>query len=145
MQQIDLRGFIKHLETFKVTQDSEGEGTAISGAGLSGITFIFDIGETLDTLSGSDKFELKVQKSITENFSSPVAAVVGDLSNADGELSAATILIDDNAEDGVQHLIHTLIDADYDWYRAIIDVTGTHANGTPICISAYRHNFSTVS
>ena len=145
MQQIDLGGFIKHLENFTVTQESEGLGTAISGAGLSGITFIYDVGESLDTLSGSVYFTLKVQKSVDSAFSSPVAAVVADLSNASGLLSAATITIDDPSEDGVQHLIHTTIDADYDYYRAIIDVTGSHSNGTPINIAAYKHHATLVS
>jgi len=145
MHEFNLNAIEVALEPFVVTQDSEGLGAAIDSAGCSGITFVINIGESLDTLSGSVYHTFTIQKAIDSAFTSPVDCSASELSNASGTLSAATIVVDDPAEDGVVHILHVTPDADYRYYRLEDDVTGTHTNGTPIGAIAIKHFETSVS
>jgi hypothetical protein len=89
---------------------------------------LFAIGASADTLSGSVKFEPKLQHS-----DAPGSGFV-DVPAA--ELDGTLSVIDAAAEDEVVQAVSYLGAKRY--LRAFVDFTGTHTNGTPLAALVIR-------
>ncbi len=135
----------KALETIVVNNDSEGTGEVIDLQGYESAEMIVAVGESLDTLSGSVYFELKLQHGDLANGTDMAAVAVGDVL---GDWATGGIFetIDAPAEDGAVFSVGYIGAKRY--IRLFVDVTGTHTNGTPIgavCVLARdRHIGTTV-
>lgn len=102
---------------------------AIDLQGYDSLAVLFDIGQSGDTLSTSVYWTLKLQESDDNSSYTDVSA--SDLHN-----SAATIVVDDPAED------ETVLKFGYKggkrYVKGLAVKSGTHTNGTPIGIIAVK-------
>jgi hypothetical protein len=106
---------------------TEGTGVAVDLKGYEGALVLFNIGNSLDTLSGSVYVTLSVQDS--DNGSTGWA----DLASTKYRIDEGSLLIDDPAEDSIQTAVTVLAGAGVKRYiRPLITFTGTHTNGFPI-------------
>lgn len=114
---------VKSILSIVGNNTTEGTGASADLQGFNGAKVVFNIGTSLDTLSGSVYITLKVQESDDDSAWNDVA---------DGDLlgGANAIVIDAAAEDDVIH------ERGYRgikrYIRALIEFTGTHTNGFPI-------------
>ncbi len=112
---------------------ADANGTGVDTRGFDSTTIVFLVGESGDTLSGSVFIELEVEDS-------PDNSAWTDVDNADltifitGATNTGTVaLIDAAAEDDSIHSTGYL--GDKRFVRPVINVTGTHTNGTPIGVA----------
>jgi len=100
------------------------------------VTFMVLVGESGDTLSGSVKIELEIEDSDDDSSFSDAADadVQGYVA---GTNDGCFAVIDAAAEDDVVAIATYHGSARY--ARCVINVTGTHTNGTPIGAIAIRH------
>ena len=104
--------------------------TAVDAQGFNSLAVLFDVGQSGDTLSGSVFWTLKLTECDTSGGSyTDVAAE--DLYN-----SAATVVIDDAAEDEV--IVKFGYKGSKRFIKAVATTTGTHTNGTPLSIIAMQ-------
>lgn len=123
---------------FKVTQcvdpatiTSDTNGTAVDMSGYNQCAFYALVGESGDTLSGSVYIELEVEESDDNSTFSDVADA--DLINyVDGNNDGCFGVIDAAAEDDACY--KTAYRGTKRYVRPVINVTGSHSNGTPIGI-----------
>lgn len=103
-------------------------------AGYSGVDFTVLVGESGDTLSGSVKIELEVQES--DDDSTFTAAADADITGAvTGTNTGTFAVIDAAADDDAVHVCKYIGSKRYS--RVVVNVTGTHSNGTPIGAVAF--------
>lgn len=95
--------------------------------GYDAAQVIISVGESGDTLSGSVKWDFKLQDSDNDSDYEDVA--VGDLHNA-----VATQTIDAAAEDDTALVFGYKGSKRY--LQAVATATGSHSNGTPMAITA---------
>ena len=116
-----------------ITADTDG--SSVDLLGYSRVVFYALVGESGDTLSGSVKIELEVEDSADDS-------TFADAADADltqyvaGTNDGCFALIDAAAEDDAVYMTEYRGAARY--VRPVINVTGTHSNGTPIGIVALR-------
>ena len=120
---------IKGILAIVANNTTEGTGVGVDLLGYEGALVIFNIGTSLDTLSGSVKIQLDVQESDDNSAWSNVAA--GDLLGGDD-----AIVIDAAAEDDVIHQRGYIGTKQY--IRPLITFTGTHTNGFPVSAVVVR-------
>jgi len=95
------------------------------------------VGASGETLSGSVKIELEIEES--DDDSTFDDAEDADLSSSVSGTNAGTFaVIDDGAEDAVYTTSYKGDNTKKRYVRPVINVTGTHTNGTPIGILAVR-------
>ena len=110
-----------------MTADANGNG--IDTRGFDSVMLAASVGASGDTLSGSVKIELELEESDDDTTYTDVAD--SDLLNAvDGTNDGTFAVIDDPAEDDAVYL--TGYRGTKRYVRVVVNVTGTHTNGTPI-------------
>jgi hypothetical protein len=131
----DLENIIKDTKCLTpqvVTTDQDG--TAVDLKGYREATFFAMVGASGDTLSGSVKIELELEDS--DDNSTFADCADADLSNAvAGTNDGCWGLIDDPAEDDT--VLSVTYRGSSRYVRPVVNVTGTHSNGTPIAIIGF--------
>lgn len=121
------------LDPVVITADADS--ASVDLAGYGGVTFYALVGESGDTLSGSVKIELEVEESDDDSTFTDVANA--DLSNSVTGTNVGTFaVIDAAAEDDAVYAVSYRGNSRY--VRAVVNVTGTHTNGTPVGVLAIR-------
>lgn len=119
--------YIQSIDPVTLTADANG--TGVDTRGFDSTTILFLVGESGDTLSGSVKIELEVEDSPDDSVWTDVADT--DLTIfVSGTNTGTVAVIDAAAEDDSIHSTGYLGDKRY--VRPVVNVTGTHTNGTPI-------------
>ena len=124
---IDTKGAIPvvGINSIVVNNTSEGTGSAVDLAGYDGALMIFNVGASLDSLSGSLYGTFQWQESSTTT-----AGDFTDIAAADLLGGANAVVIDAAAEDELV-LYRNYIGAKR-YVRLLVTITGTHTNGWPI-------------
>ncbi len=135
-----IRDFLNHFKVEQVVDPavitSDTDGSSVDLLGYNWVTFLALVGESGDTLSGSVKIELEVEDSDDDS-------TFADAADADvqgfvaGTNDGCFAVIDAAAEDDATYKCTYKGSSRY--VRPVINVTGTHTNGTPIGIVAIRH------
>lgn len=100
------------------------------------VRHVVDLGNSGDTLSGSVKIELEVQHS--DDDSTWVACADTDITGAVAGTNTGTYaVIDAPAEDSA--IFTTEYIGGKAYTRTVLNVTGTHTNGTPISVQYIRY------
>ena len=116
-----------------LTADADGAGIDLQG--YEGCLFVANVGVSGDTLSGAVIIELELEESDDDSTYTDVADadMIGAVA---GTNDGCWAFIDDPAEDDV------VVKAQYlgklQFVRAVVNVTGTHSNGTPISVTAEK-------
>lgn len=119
-----------------LTADEDGAGIDLQG--YEGCLFVANVGVSGDTLSGSVYIELELEESDDDSTYTDVADA--DLTGfVAGTNDGCWAFIDDPAEDDV--VIKCQYMGDLQFVRAVVNVTGTHSNGTPISITAVKTGY----
>lgn len=134
------KDFISNFKTDQVVDPvvitTDTDGASVSLVGYDACTFIALVGESGDTLSGSVKIELEVEDS--DDDSTFADAADADLQGyVAGTNDGCFAVIDAAAEDDNEFVATYKGSGAY--VRPVINMTGTHTNGTPIGIVAIRH------
>jgi hypothetical protein len=116
-----------------ITADTDG--SSVDLLGYDRVVFYALIGESGDTLSGSVKIELEVEESADDSSFTDVADAHLTKYVA-GTNDGCFALIDAAAEDDAVYM--TEYRGSKRYVRPVINVTGTHSNGTPMGIVALR-------
>ena len=133
-------GFEYNQSIDPVTLTADADGATVDTRGFDSTTILFLIGESGDTLSASDYIELEVEDS-------PDDSAWTDCENADltnfetGTTNTGTIKKVVLGDDDEQYSAGYIGDKRY--VRPVVNVTGTHTNGTPIgaaVINGHAHN-----
>lgn len=120
-----------------VVTTADANGASVDMLGYDCVTFLALIGESGDTLSGSVKIELEVEDSADDSsFSDAADADVKGF--VAGTNDGCFGVIDAAAEDDAVY--KCTYHGSERYVRPVINVTGTHTNGTPIGIVAIRHS-----
>lgn len=115
------------LETQTFTADGNGNG--IDTRGFDSVMLAAAVGISGDTLSGTVMIELEVEESDDDSIYTDVAD--DDLLNFVAGTNGGTFaVVDDAAEDDAVYL--TGYRGSKRYVRVVVNVTGTHTNGTPI-------------
>lgn len=115
---------------------ADTDGSSVDMVDYDACTFLAMVGVSGDTLSGSVYIELEVEESVDDSSFTDVADA--DLTDyVAGTNDGTFALINDPAEDDV--LAKTTYIGSKRYVRPVVNVTGTHTNGTPISIIAIRH------
>ena len=110
--------------------------TSVDLLGYEGVTFLALIGASGDTLSGSVFIELEVEHSDDDTtFADAADADIRDAvaGTNTGTFAKVDALTEDDALYKAQYV------GSKRYVRPVINLTGTHTNGTPIGIVAVRH------
>ena len=136
MRGIDLlSNFQADILTEVAVLNSDTDSTAVDLSAYRGCTFYALLGESADTLDGSNYIELEVEES-TDN-STFTDAADGDIRNAvTGTNTGTFALINAATEDQLAYSTQYLGTKRY--ARVVINFTGTHTTGIPITIFALR-------
>lgn len=127
----------KVLDPDTITTDTNC--TGVDTLGFDSLLFLVNVGESGDTLSGSVKIELEVEESDDDSTYTDVADA--DLTNyVAGTNDGCFAVIDAAAEDDTRHIVGYKGSKRY--ARVVINVTGTHTNGTPMAASAIQGHAS---
>ena len=123
------------VETVVVTADANG--ASIDMQGYNSLMVIGAIGASGDTLSGSVYIELELEESDDDSTFTDVADA--DLQNSvTGTNTGTFAVINDPAEDS--QVYKTGYKGTKRYVRPVVNVTGTHTNGTPIALLMVRGN-----
>lgn len=128
----------KSLTPIVVNNDTEGTGLAVDGQGYDSVEHVVYVGISGDTLSGSVLINLRIQAGTLAD-SSDMADVnsATDLIGVSADLTTGIFAtVDDPAEDDAVFKIGYRGVKRYT--RVLLDVTGTHTNGTPCAAIAMR-------
>lgn len=99
------------------------------------VMLLFSVGNSADTLSGSVFIELEVEESDDDAAWNDVPDA--DLTNTVTGTNVGTVaLIDAPAEDTARFIVGYKGNKRY--VRGVLNLTGTHTNGTPIAVSAIQ-------
>jgi hypothetical protein len=132
----DFENNIKHtqvLDPVVLTTDTDCDGVDLLGYGSC--AFYVMVGESGDTLSGTVYIELEVEESDDDSTYSDCAdAVVTN--TVSGNNTGTFAKIDAAAEDDAVYMCEYRGSKRY--ARVVINVSGTHSNGTPIAVLALR-------
>lgn len=117
------------------TVTSDTNSSELDLKGYDSAMLVFNVGESGDSLSGSIKIELEVEESDDNSTWTDVADA--DLTNVVSGTNDGTVaVIDAAAEDDSVHIVGYKGTKRY--VRGVINLTGTHSNGTPMSVSGVR-------
>lgn len=125
--------FTQIIDPATITSDTNS--TSVYMKGYDEVLFLVNVGESGDTLSASVKIELEVEESADDSTYTDVADadlvkyVAGTNDGCFGVIDAA-------AEDDTPYF--TAYRGNSDYARVVLNLTGTHSNGTPISVTAIR-------
>lgn len=115
------------------TLTADANSSSVDSQGFRSLMLVANIGESGDTLSSSVKIELEVEESSDNSTWTDVADA--DLIDAvSGTNDGTFALIDAPAEDDSVYKVGYIGDKRY--VRVVVNLTGTHTNGTPVSVSA---------
>ena len=117
-----------------VAMTASTDSAVIDQKGFESLSVIVAVGNSLDTLSGSVKWTIKLQHSDASG-SGYEDVTTTDLLNAE-----ASIVIDAPAEDTLA--LKFGYKGAKRFVKAVITATGTHTNGTPIAVLALQGDAS---
>lgn len=125
--------FSQSLDPATITSDTNC--TSVDMKGYDEVMFLVNIGESGDTLSASVKIELEVEESDDNSTFTDVADA--DLVNyVAGTNDGCFGVIDAAAEDDA--IFITAYRGDARYVRVVLNLTGTHSNGTPISVTTIQ-------
>lgn len=114
---------------------ADANGASVDMLGYNSVMFLALVGETGDTLDGSNYIELELEESDDDStFTDCADADVRD--TVTGTNTGTFALINAAAEDDT--LYYAQYTGSKRYVRPVINVTGTHTNGTPIGIVALQ-------
>jgi len=117
-----------------LTADSSA--SAIDTLGYDMVVIEFHIGNSADTLSGSTKIELEIQHGETDTTA---ACDDADITGAVSATHTGTCaVIDAPAEDSL--IVTTQYLGGLRYIKPVINLTGTHTNGTPCAVTVLLGN-----
>tara|TARA_R110000796_G_scaffold27008_4_gene74637 strand:+ start:3239 stop:3682 length:444 start_codon:yes stop_codon:yes gene_type:complete len=115
-----------------VTVTADANSASVDLDGYESLCLLVNVGESGDTLSGSVYIELEVEESVDDSTWTDVADA--DLTNyLAGTNDGTFALVDAAAEDDARFIVGYKGTKQY--VRVVINVTGTHTNGTPIAVT----------
>ena len=128
--------------TIKVTQlvdpaatTADVDSASVNMQGYNSVMFVVNVGETGDTLDGSNYIELEIEESTDDStFTDAADADVRD--TVTGTNTGTFAKIDDGAEDDAVYTAQYTGNQRY--ARVVLNVTGTHTNGTPISVTSLQ-------
>ena len=136
---MNIRDFANNLKVDQVVDPvvitADADGASVDMKGYGSLAFYALIGATGDTLDGSNYIDLELEESDDDSSFSDVAdadvrnSVTGTNTGTFARINAAD-------EDDAVYLGQ--YDGSSRYVRPVINVTGTHTNGTPIGIIAVR-------
>jgi hypothetical protein len=110
--------------------------SAIDLQGYESTTILVDVGNSADTLSGTNKIELELTECDTSGGSYTQVAAANLQGAVTGSNTGCFGLIDDPAEDT------TVFKAGYigskQFLKVVVNFSGTHSTGTPIGVLAVK-------
>ena len=129
-------------DNIKITQvvdpvviTADANGASVDLLGYKGVTFVANVGESGDTLSTSVYVELELEDSADDStFADCADAEVTN--SVTGNNTGTFAKIDAAAEDDAFY--ETTYKGAARYVRPVINVSGTHTNGIPISITAFR-------
>ena len=132
----DIEANLRHDQVIDpVTLTADADSSSIDMKDYRHCAFYALVGESGDTLSGSVYVELELEESADDSTFTDVADA--HITNAvDGTNDGTFAKIDAAAEDDAVFMTQYSGPARY--VRAVVNVTGTHTNGIPIGIVAFR-------
>ncbi len=123
--------------TVSAVNNSDLESDTIDLQGYESLMLVVDMGNSADTLNGSNTIQLEVEDS--PNDSDWTDCADADLHNyIDGSNDGTFGVIDAAGEDSIN--FKTGYKGDKRYVRVVINFTGTHSTGTPISILAIQSN-----
>ena len=138
----DFENNLKHdlvVETAAITADTDG--ASVDMKDYSHVAFYALVGQSGDTLSGSVYIELELEESDDDSTFSDCADA--DVTNTvTGNNTGTFAKIDAAAEDQAIYMCEYKGSKRY--VRPVVNVSGTHSNGTPIGIMAVRSGHDTL-
>ena len=108
--------------------NSDKTGTAVDTAGFESVMCAVDVGNSADTLSGSNTIALELEESSDNSTFSDVA--VADMIGAAGSTASQFNLINAPAEDSAVFTVG--YEGDLRYLRPLLNFSGSHSTGTPI-------------
>lgn len=132
----DFENNLKHdLVVVPVVVTADANGASVDMQEYRHLAFYAIVGDSGDTLSGSVYIELELEDSADDStFADCADALVTN--TVTGNNTGTFKKIDDPGEDQIIAMCEYKGSARY--VRPVINVTGTHTNGTPITIMALR-------
>ena len=125
---------VVHALTAAIYNTDQDSASADLGE-FDGALIVVNVGNSADTLSGSNTIELEVETS--DNDSDWVDAADDVLSSSvTGTNTGTFALINDPAEDTTTFTVAYL--GRERFIRAVVNFTGTHSTGTPISVNILR-------
>lgn len=122
------------VHTAAVT-NADANTTAVDCKEHDAVAFLVDMGNSADTLSGSNKIELELEESDDNSTFTDVADA--DVEGAVSATNTGTFaVIDAPAEDST--VFTGIYRGNARYVRAVLNFSGTHTTGTPIGVVAVR-------
>ena len=112
---------------------ADSDGTTVDTLGFMSCAFTVDSGIEGDTLSGSVKFDFILQHS---DDASTFTAVTSSTDVTEGSVDSSGIFLTLDANGETPQISGIGYVGGKRYVRVKIDATGTHSNGTPICVNA---------
>ena len=139
----DIEANLRHDQVVDpVVLTADADGASVDMKDYSHVAFYALVGESGDTLSGSVLVDLEVEESDDDSTFTDVADA--DITNAVTGTTTGTFgRIDAAAEDDAVYMTQYKGNARY--VRPVVNLTGTHTNGIPIGIVAFRFGAETVA
>lgn len=132
----EILGSIDSIAPAVITTDTDGDGVDLQG--YDGALIVAHIGISGDTLGASLHTQIEIEESEDDSTYDDVADA--DLTDTvTGDNTGTICKIDAAAEDPAVHVSSYLGTKRY--IRAVDNITGTHTNGTPICVSIHPFNY----
>jgi hypothetical protein len=126
-------GFVSLLIPATRTADANSTGMDLKDADDAAL--LFYIGNSADTLSGTDKIELEVEESDDDSTYTDVADA--DLTNyVNGTNDGCVAVIDAPSEDSL--VVAVGYRGSKRYVRGVVNFVGTHSSGTPVSVLGLR-------
>ncbi len=116
-------------------KNSDTNCTGVTTKGYSETIFLVDMGNSADTLSGSNYIELEVEES-DDNSNYTDVANANLVNYVTGNNVGTFAVVNDPAEDSTVFM--TGYRGEKLYVRPVISFTGTHSTGTPISVLAIQ-------
>lgn len=133
----NIEGYVRHdqiIDPAAATADADS--ASVDMKDYRFVAFYALVGATGDTLDGSNDINLELEESADDSSFTDVADA--DMTNSVTGANTGTFAhIDAAAEDDAVYMTQYMGSARY--VRVVINVTGTHTNGTPVGVLAMRY------
>lgn len=121
-------GLVRVLDPAVRNADVNGGDADVDLQGYNACQMVVVVGQSADTLNGSNTISLELEESDDDSTYTDVAAA--DMLGGVGGSSGQFALIDDPAEDDLVYSVGYIGDKRY--VRLVVNFSGTHGTGTPI-------------